>query len=105
MSDDIKKLVERLDEHWGRRRLGDMSSLYADAADALEALVAERDQLLIDLEEYRRDVEALVKERDRMRSALGGVMEWIDNWSPPFTQDREWAKTELKARKALEAKE
>lgn len=89
MSDDIKELVKRLDEQWDRRRIGDspfgeMSCLLADAADALEILVAER---------------------DRLKAALGGVMEWIDNWSPPFTQDREWAKTELKARKALEGKE
>ena len=56
MSDDIKELVKRLDEQWDRRRIGDspfgeMSCLLADAADALEALVAERDRLKAALQE------------------------------------------------------
>ena len=99
-SDDINKLIGRL-RSYVRSSKGDIFA----AVDTIEALRAERDQMLIDLEEYRRDVAKLTEERDRLKAALGGVMEWIDNWSPPFTQDREWAKTELKARKALEAKE
>ena len=60
MSDDIKELVKRLDEQWDRRRIsdspfGDMSCLLADAADALEALVAERDRLKDEVERLRNE--------------------------------------------------
>ena len=60
---------------------------------------------VIDAEEAAKlaaaEIAELRAERDRLKAALGDVMEWIDNWSPPFTQDGEWAETELKARKAL----
>ncbi len=60
---------------------------------------------VIDAEEAAKlaaaEIAELRAERDRLKAALGDVMEWIDNWSPPFTQDGEWSETELKARKAL----
>lgn len=33
--------------------------------------------------------------------ALKEVMEWIDNWSPPFTDDDEWPATQAKVFAAL----
>jgi len=70
MSDDIKKLVQRLDEQWDRRRFsdspfGEMSCLLADAADALEALVAERDRLKAALVRLR-DCDWVIRLPDRM---------------------------------------
>lgn len=70
MSDDIKELVKRLDEQWDRRRIGDspfgeMSCLLADAADALEALVAERDRLKAALVRLR-DCDWVIRLPDRM---------------------------------------
>jgi hypothetical protein len=33
--------------------------------------------------------------------ALREVMQWIDNWSPPFVEDDEWPATAAKAKAAL----
>lgn len=65
MSDDINKLIGRL-RSYVRSSKGDIFA----AVDTIEALRAETDQNRIDLEEYRRDVEALVEERDRLKAAL-----------------------------------
>lgn len=46
-----------------------------------------------------------VNSHQRLVEALGEVMEWIDNWSPPFADDDEWPDTEEKARAALRAAE
>jgi len=62
MSDDIKKLIERLRSTYFEVRDFSLHDV-RDAADALE-------QNLIDLEEYRRDVAKLTEERDRLRAAL-----------------------------------
>ena len=77
MSDYIGELVKRLDEHWGRRRIGDMSCLLADAADALEALAGEveRQRLLgvgaaLECEEQKKRAQSAEAERDRMKAAL-----------------------------------
>ena len=94
MSDDIKELK------------GVSVKLHAygiaqEADGALEALVAERDQLLIDLEEYRRDVAKLTEERDRLTAALVRLRDcdWVIS-----LPDRMDAVREI-ARQALEAKE
>lgn len=83
MSDDIKKLVERLRATFFEVRDFSLHDV-RDAANALEAMAVnrdlwrdkcvlmetERDQMLIDLEEYRRDVADLTAERDRLKAAL-----------------------------------
>ena len=65
MSDDIKELVKRLRAFrptygWPEEQATIVKpTLGAEAADALARLVAERDQLLIDLNEYQLEVEML----------------------------------------------
>ena len=84
MTTDIKELVRRLDENWGRRRIGDMSCLLADAADALEALAGEVERLSKAHDERLKQntleraathkqfhrAEAAEAERDRLKIAL-----------------------------------
>ena len=118
MDDAHKELVKRLRVHFRSVNASGLPCMtprnpdgYA-AAFALEALAGEVARTRADAigscealaEGIRRrdeDIVSLVAERDRLKAALGDVMEWIDNWSPPFTQDGEWSETELKARKAL----
>lgn len=57
MTDSEKELVARLDEHWGRRRVGDMSCLLADAADALEAAWRERDEARAEVRRLKRELD------------------------------------------------
>lgn len=45
----------------------------------LELAIREIDQNRIDLEEYRRDVEALTAERDRLKAALETIAEGRDS--------------------------
>jgi len=58
-----------------------------EAADALEAA--------------RADARVLRRGNERLAEALREVMLWIENWSPPFTEDDEWPDTEAKAKAAL----
>lgn len=58
MSDDINKLIGRLRSYARSSKYIITEDIYA-AADTIEALRAERDQMLIDLNEYRLEVEML----------------------------------------------
>lgn len=53
------------------------------------------------VDERIRDVAAALKRAERLADALREVMLWIENWSPPFTEDDEWPDTEAKAQAAL----
>lgn len=106
--DDIKKLVERLRSAAQAQAAGGgwadpcavENTIDWKAADALEAMAEklqretkaagywmerfcasenERDQMLIDLEEYRRDVAKLTEERDRLKAALETIAEGRDS--------------------------
>lgn len=68
MSEDIEKVAKRLREIV--TSFPEDQSDLDRAADALEALAAEHDQMLIDLEEYRRDVAKLTDECDRLKAAI-----------------------------------
>ena len=118
MDDAHKELVKRLRVHFRSVNASGLPCMTPrnpdgeEAALALEALAGEVESLTQAVqaekdEQARMDfhhmhaLADLAAERERLKAALGDVMEWIDNWSPPFTQDGEWAETELKARKAL----
>jgi hypothetical protein len=47
-----------------------------------------------------KDTGATVLE-DVLGAALEDVMAWIENWSPDFTNDEDWPKTEERAKAAL----
>ena len=57
-SDDLNKLIQRLRATFFEVRDFSLHDV-RDAANALEALVKERDQMLIDLNEYQLEVEQL----------------------------------------------
>ena len=99
MSDDINKLIGRL-RSYVRSSKGDIFA----AVDTIEALRAETDQNRIDLEEYRRDVEALVEERDRLKAALEEIADML-NRGPDSSQNWDVKSIYDICRKVLEAKE
>src|SRR5690606_41883115 len=47
------------------------------------------------------NIRSLKARAERLAEALREVMLWIENWSPPFTEDDEWPDTEAKAQAAL----
>lgn len=100
MSDDIYALIGRLRSYMRSSKYIITEDIFA-AVDTIEALRAERDQMLIDLEEYRRDVAKLTEGRDRLKAALVRLRDcdWVIS-----LPDRMDAVREI-ARKALEAEE
>ena len=50
---------------------------------------------------HERDISELKKERAALVEALEEVMEWVDNTSPRFLRDYQWADTDKKVRKVL----
>ncbi len=43
----------------------------------------------------------LIAAAPEMLEALIKVMSWVDNWSPEFTEEDEWAEDEIAARAAI----
>lgn len=73
---------------------------YVDALLWLKA-----SDLLSECQRQRAEIERLQASEARLRAALTQVMSWIDNWSPTFTEDDEWAADEQAARAALSGQE
>ena len=69
------------------RLLDDLDAGYA----AIDTLAAQAVPAPIVVQPGQRD----------LLTALTKVMSWIDNWSPSFTEDAEWAEDEKAAREAI----
>ena len=52
-------------------------------------------------EGVQRERAALVAAAPDLYAALEGALDWIDNWSPEFTQDPEWPEAHANMRAAL----
>lgn len=76
--------------------------------DACERFPGDEDAtrfLDAEVKRQRAEIERLQASEARLRAALTQVMSWIDNWSPTFTEDDEWAADEQAARAALSGQE
>ena len=103
MSKEIKELVKRLRKPWGGERLlpldeNCVSTMVADAADALESLAGEVALVKSAHARLYRDHEEMVSiitaERDRLRAAGRKILAKLDHPTASVTQ---WDADELRA--------
>jgi len=83
MDEAHKELVKRLRKPWGGERLFPLdedcvSTMVADAADALEALAGEVERLTSDVDALGDNLEKAIAERDRLKAALETIAEEHD---------------------------